>query len=163
MKPCGISVGNELEASLRRGKILKRLKTIEFDALSDVSPLLRIAPNLETLRMNLPCGYAQYTNYQLITALQYVPKLRALTYSAESLRVGTFHRVRSLEPTAFAEMEESDEYWSVELIKSIGRVAPALESLDLQSRWYGVGGEVLFPFCTDVVASKVRSQTQMWV
>lgn len=156
VRPCGIPIGSSLESALRGVPVLKEMKAIELDAFSDIASLLRITPNLEKLSMNLPSGYAQYTNFQLLAGLLYVPRLRMLNYSAESLRVGTLQRVR--DSTQYTpEMEADDEKKSIELISAIGKALPSLETLDLQSRWYGVGHDILFPFSADVIANKVRS------
>lgn len=154
-RPDGIPVANILSPllSMKKFKLLQ-LKTLELDALSDIAPLLRITPNLEQLHLNLPNGFAAYTNSQFVEALQYVPKLMSLSYSAESLR-----------STGFDEDEESDEIRvngevednerNGELVAKIGEVLPHLEVLDLQSRWYG--DEVAFPLAVESVESEVSS------
>lgn len=141
-----------LKSALVDVRKLRELKTIQLDALSDVAPLLRIAPNLEDLRMRLPCGYAQYTNHEFVAALQYVPNLRRLTYSAESLRINIFQE-NVLTDTLEIAMDQRDEDSSVELICSIGKMLPRLELLDLQSRWYG--DEILFPSYEECISSEV--------
>jgi hypothetical protein len=156
IRPDGIPVGNVLQSSLAHVGKLKRLKTIQLDAFSDIAPLLRIAPNLESLSMRLPSGYAQYTNEGFVYALRYVPRLRRLAYSAESLRIAQSERAEAVDlfEGELISMDTRGETGSADLVAAIGKALPKLEFLDLQSRWYG--DEILFPNFSDSVLPEVR-------
>lgn len=144
-RPDGIPVGNVLKSALAYVNSLRYLTIIQLDAFSDIAPLLRIAPNLESLHMRLPSGYAQYINPELVSALRNVPNLRELKYSAGSLHVYTLSRDRDMNifMNEAEDVNLRDESGSAELVAAFGKILPRLESLDLQSRWYG--DEILFP------------------
>lgn len=149
-RPDGIPVANALSVLLSSSSSSKKalkfklpcLKTLELDALSDIAPLLRLAPNLENLKLNLPNGFAAYTNAQLVEGLKNVPSLKCLSYAAESLRV-----------TPYDEDEGEGEMRGAELLMMIGEVLPCVEVLDLQARWYG--DEVMFPLAVEAVSPEV--------
>lgn len=153
VRPDGIPVGHALKHALAGVPPLTHLHTIDLDAFSDIAPLLRLTPNLVHLSMNNPSGFAQYTNTELLVALQYVPRLRSLVYSAESLRVNTSPPGTDTIEYERAELETEEESGSAGLVEAVGNLLPELERLDLQVRWYG--DEVLFPFCEEVVDPEV--------
>ena len=156
IRPDGIPVGNVLKSALAHVGKLRHLRSIRLDAFSDIAPLLRIAPNLECLSMRLPLGYVQYTNEEFVSALRYVPHLRQLAYSAESLRITQSERDEAggLFDDDLVSMGIRDESGSADLIAAIGKALPKLELLDLQSRWYG--DEILFPNFADCIVPEVR-------
>ena len=144
----GIPIARALVHSLPSSLQLRSLKTIELDGFSGVAPLLRAAPNLETLRVSQPSGFAQYTNSEFVDALSFVPRLKELVYTPESLRVtSTWGEVQAAvfvdneEETAEVAIAEVD--YSAELLGEIGKALPVLESLSLQVRWHG--DEMVFP------------------
>lgn len=159
IRPDGIPVGNVLKSALAGVAKLQHLKTIQLDAFSDIAPLLRIAPNLECLGLHLPSGFVQYTNEEFVSALRYVPHLRRLSYSAESLRVTKPERdeAAGLFEDELIAMDVRDEGASADLIMAIGKALPKLESLDLQSRWFG--DEVLFSTSSDCIHPEVRQSS----
>ena len=132
---------------------LPRLTTIELDSFSDVAPLLRLAPNLENLRVYLPSGFAQYTNAEFVEALRFVPHLKTLVYSPESLRVtSTIHEVQAaISEDPDVVFEQSD--YSAELLIAIAKALPILESLDLRTRFHGE--EIVFPAGTEFIKPEV--------
>ena len=119
---------------------LPEMKILEVDALEDIEPLTAITPNLEVLHMNLSSGYDIYANGRLINALKHVPRLRELAYSPESLRMGEILEMQeSPDDDEMGTAQEAAEMndGSAEFIRAIGQVVPSLETLDLQTRWYG--------------------------
>lgn len=147
------------------------LQTLELDAFSDIGSLLRLAPNLQHLKMNLPNGYALYTNVQLLDALKYTPHLTSLSYSAESLSLR--EKAEGDESESESEPEgEGDHQWGVaanlhsphlrqieedtsaELIRALAKILPRLESLDLHSRSFE-DGQARFPVFTQPVTPEV--------
>jgi hypothetical protein len=152
----GIPVGAALERAFTLQKmtsVLPKLKTLELDAFSDIAPLLRLGPNLENLRVYMPSGFAQCTNAEFVEALRFVPRLKTLVYSPESLRVtSTIHEVQAaISEDPEAVFERSD--YSAELLIAIARALPMLEFLDLQTRFHGE--EIVFPASTESLASEV--------
>lgn len=116
---------------------LLRLKTAQLDGIEDVSPLLALAPNLENLSLSLSAGFALSVNQSLLDALELVPKLKRLAYTPDTLRV---------EPPMREQTHDlrSRATGTADLLVAIGERLPVLESLDLQTRWFG---EVTY-FCS---------------
>ncbi|KAF9509787.1 hypothetical protein BS47DRAFT_126787 [Hydnum rufescens UP504] len=116
---------------------LSRLKTLELDGFQCIGPLLRMSPNLESLRLCLSGGFPPFTNAELVRSLKFVPKLRHLEYTPESLRVHV------LSSEIFPPIGDDDDDIPVgggsnsELIKALGTALPELETLDLQTRFFG--------------------------
>ena len=152
----GIPVGAALERAFTLRKtalVLPQLKTLELDAFSDIGPLLRLGPNLENLRVYMPSGFAQCTNAEFVDALRFVPLLKTLVYSPESLRVtSTIHEVQAaISDDPEAVFEQSD--YSAELLIAIAKALPMLESLDLRTRFHGE--EIVFPASTELLTPEV--------
>lgn len=152
----GVPVGAALKRAFMAQNLessLPQLTTIELDAFSDVAPLLRLAPNLENLRVYLPSGFAQCTNAEFVEALRLVPHLKTLVYSPESLRVtSTIHEVQAaISEDPDVVFEQSD--YSAELLIAIAKVLPMLESLDLRTRFHGE--ELVFPAGAEFITPEV--------
>ena len=159
----GIPVGAALERAFTLQNIapvLPQLKTLELDAFSDIGPLLRLGPNLENLRVYMPSGFAQCTNAEFIDALRFVPLLKTLVYSPESLRVtSTLHEVQAaISEDPQAVFEQSD--YSAELLTAIAKALPMLESLDLRTRFHGE--EIVFPASTELLTPEVSLPSRNW-
>lgn len=137
---------------------LHNLTTLELDGFSNIDYLLRAAPRLRRLCLRLSGGFPQYVNVELVRGLAHVPQLRELLYTPATLRVRGETTVNPLDGLDAA----GDVFWNfpddgedataipedvrarVELIHAIGVVVPRLETLDLETRWYGKGTA----FCT---------------
>lgn len=142
----GIPLTHAFAAELRRWPqfSLPALRMIELDGFEGVSPLLRLAPNLRIFRMALSAGFSQSSNVGLLQALQHVPKLRELRYSADTLQL----------PDGLSRSDSNnDDGWTVELLAAIGRMLPWLETLDLQTRWHNK--EIYFCSSTEPISAKV--------
>lgn len=145
----GIPISKALKRTLPASLRLKNLKNIELDGFSAIAPLLRIAPNLESLSVSQPSGFAQCTNEEFVDALSFVPRLRELVYTPESLRVtSTINDIQAAmeiddEDESRVEVPVKEVDYSAELVREIGTVLPQLESLSLQVRWHGE--EMVFP------------------
>lgn len=152
----GIPVGAALHRAFQSKKVsLPLLKTLELDAFSDVSPLLRVAPNLERLRLYMSSGFAQLTNAEVVAALRCVPHLRHLVYSPESLRVTTVMEEAEAALAQNIGLEFVEKDFSAELLMAIGKALPELESLDLQTRWHGE--EIAYALSDAPITSKVSA------
>lgn len=137
---------------------LSMLTTIELDGFESLSSLLRITPNLTSLSARMSGGFSQASNVELAEAVKFVPGLKTLEYTPESLRM--YSAPASREETNYPvhgdvdlemiplEINES----SVEFVKSIAQTLPQLETLDLTSRSFGT--EV--SFCS--AATPIRSE-----
>ncbi|KAF8339775.1 uncharacterized protein EI90DRAFT_3012716 [Cantharellus anzutake] len=151
----GIPIGRPLEEAfaLYKPTKLRELKKLEVDGFQDIWPLLSLAPSLETLRMCLSGGFAQYVNVELVQALRSVcSTLKHLTYTPETLRV--HQRMPGILPVELFfeefttedlvnELQRQDDALrgfplaSLELVALLGKILPHLETLDLQTRRFG--------------------------
>lgn len=156
--PIGLAFSRALASLPAEQKLdLSHLTTLELDAFSDVAPLLLLTPNLERLRLELNAGYAQCINTEFVDALQHVPHLKELIYTPESLRVSN-PQIWGLEAMlAIVDVDHPDdeEDRSAELVETIGKRLPDLESLELQRRWYS-GQAIVFPASEEPLTAEVR-------
>lgn len=137
----GVTVGETLQSALQTTPIftLGNLREIELDGVEGVAPLLALAPNAETLSVSLPAGFALGVNRDLADALRHVPKLKSLRYTPDTLRLKSTRKAGELSGLGLLGVGEThvEIRGSADLLFSIGDALPALEVLDLQSRWYG--------------------------
>ncbi|KAF8314009.1 hypothetical protein DL93DRAFT_2167495 [Clavulina sp. PMI_390] len=132
---------------------LPHLVELHIDGCEGISPLLALAPNLRALTLALTAGFPLRMNQQLVDALQLVPRLKKLAYSADTLRLDAVG-----ECIEDDEMESGDEdammgggdypspsssaggggaeMGSVDFLLAVGQRLPRLEELDLRARWY---------------------------
>ncbi|KAF8341645.1 uncharacterized protein EI90DRAFT_3034707 [Cantharellus anzutake] len=125
-----------------------------IDALDDIEPLVLLAPNLEILRMNKSSGYEADANTHLVKSLANLPNIRELAYSPESLRMNEETGVQA--ELEGLEVEDADgstkkDDGSVGLIHAIALAAPSLETLNLQTRWYGE--DIRFPESSEPISA----------
>lgn len=100
--------------------ILPALKCLELDGFQDFEAVLRLTPNLDTLRLVISAGYSQHVNTELISSLRHVPKLRNLVYTPNTLRAQT--------------ERDGTGNGSRGVLLEIAGLLPQLETLDLQTR-----------------------------
>ena len=123
---------------------LPNLHLIELDAMENIAPLLHIAPRLQSLRVRMSAGFGVSVNESLVEALQGVPYLKHLEYSAGTLRMFSGED----EDVVMAELGQGEPMGrnptglgnsrgSADLLLAIGQTLPLLESLDLQAEWFG--------------------------
>ena len=136
--------------------MLPSLRILQLDGFQDITSILRLAPNLEVLHMRLSAGFAHSVNDELVKAVRYVPKLRELAYTPDSL---------GLSPPVFekgdAGSEASETYMppnssSVGMLEALGDALPHLRILDLQTRWHG--NEILFCSSSEPIDAEVSKQ-----
>ncbi|KAG8967096.1 hypothetical protein FRC03_010737 [Tulasnella sp. 419] len=125
---------------LHQGFILPDLTYIHLDALEEIFPLLRIAPNLAHLSVRMLEGFDTASCEQLVSDLEWTKprKLRSLAFSPRSLHLP------GLDDTSAA---------GVELLRELGRVCPGLEELDLKVHAYG---------CRTLPFVPVYNQSSFW-
>lgn len=122
-RECCISMDKSMRPIIFSTKkfIANNLLRVELDGFQDIECLLCLAPNLVVLRLAASTGFSLDANKNLAKALKHVPHLQELTYSPESMGVdGSF----GANP-------------DVELLAAIAQHLPILETLDLQTRWFG--------------------------
>lgn len=151
--PFGPALTDAIKISEQPALFLPSLRTLEMDGFEDIAGILQLAPNLVSLRACLSAGLSQRPNVDLIHALKYVPKLRELTYTPESLRVQNLVVKAEVIPVeaeagteATEEVEEVEEAEKpkvdesvLECVRVLGQLLPELERLDLQTKWFGNG------------------------
>ena len=149
----GISIDQAFQHALHSSLppfTLPNLRTLSLHGIEGIAPLLRLAPNLESLHLSLSAGYALDVNRELVEVLDFVPKLKHLAYSPDTLRLQPPPASTVIDPRAVN--EDGDEGanvngnvglgWSAsprgtaDLLMAIGKKLPLLESLDLQTRWF---------------------------
>ncbi|KAF8328550.1 uncharacterized protein EI90DRAFT_3064554 [Cantharellus anzutake] len=130
---------------------LQNLKALELDAFEDIEPLLILTPNILSLKVVVSGGFEQTSNAGFVKALRSVPKLRHLTYTPETLRVkGSIRGINVLLDGIVDDDDDDDDddveasEGSIELLTKIGESCSDLETLDLETRWYGLD-EIHFP------------------
>lgn len=133
----GVSIDGALRQAFQRlpAFSLSYLTTLHLDGMEGVGSLLALTPNLQSLSLALSAGFALSVNQDLVRVLELVPKLRKLAYTPDTLR---------LEPGIGGEDNDADELMPVskgtaDLLVAVGQKLPLLESLDLQTRWFGEG------------------------
>jgi len=150
----GISIQKSLQHALHSSSLppftLPNLRKLELHGIEGIAPLLQLAPNLESLHLLLSAGFALGVNRELVEALDFVPNLKVLAYSPDTLRLQS----PTASPDANARTLNDDENTGVngnenmgsrlppsrgsaDLLIAISRKLPLLESLDLQTRWFG--------------------------
>ncbi|KAF8338073.1 uncharacterized protein EI90DRAFT_3041505 [Cantharellus anzutake] len=145
--PFGRSMGDMLG-----NQMLTQLKLIEMDGFQDLEPLMRLTPNLKVLRLTMSSGFSQSANAELVQALAHVPHLRELVFSPETLRLYTPFTEDNLLGDFDEITEVTENGTNVEIIKSIGKLVPELEILDLRNRWFGMKG-MFFPPSVEPIRS----------
>lgn len=128
----GIPVGRAMGEAMRTTGIslIPSLQSLEMDGFQDIELLVGLAPNLESLTMCMSGGFAPYVNAELVWALQGSPRLRRLIYTPTSLDLDA-NVLYSDVPSAGKREKPGS---ALGLLEAIGRLAPRLEVLDLQTR-----------------------------
>lgn len=157
-----VPIGHALTDSLSQWPCasLPLLKTLELDGFQYIGPLLRMAPNLESLQLCLSGGFSQFFNGDLVRSLRFVPKLRHLTYTPESLRLYTHSPHVVPHPTGDGDDNDADDIPATagsdsELINALGSALTQLETLDLQTRFFG--DEIYFCSPSEPLAADVSA------
>lgn len=132
----GVSIDRAFRQALQRLAqfSLPRLTSMHLDGMEGIASLLSLAPNLHTLGLSLSAGFAISVNQDLVQALELVPRLKKLAYSADTLRITP--ALRSSEVT---QDPSSVPKGSADVLIAIGQKLPMLESLDLRTRWFSEG------------------------
>lgn len=146
----GISINEpfqHLAPSLCPPFTLPHLRTLSLHGIEGISPLLQLTPNLETLHLSLSAGYALAVNRELVQALEFTPKLKNLAYSPDTLRlyppassIAAINAARGSQTNGNANSgvsAQAPRRGTADLLVAIGQKLPLLESLDLQTRWFG--------------------------
>jgi hypothetical protein len=163
----GISINETFQqhafssSSLRPRFTLPNLRTLSLHGIEGISPLLQLSPNLESLHLSLSAGYALGVNRELVRALEFVPKLKNLAYSPDTLRLYPPASSSSVIVNAARETQTSTSGASgprqgtADLLVAIGQKLPLLESLDLQTRWFS--DSTYFCSSSEPISPEVRS------
>jgi hypothetical protein len=130
----GIPIGRAIGEAIRTTgiSIIPSLRSLEMDGFQDIELLVSLAPNLESLTMCRSGGFAPYVNAELVWALQGSPKLKRLVYTPTSLDLDA--SVLYSDAPSAGKREKASSMQG--LLEAIGRLAPHLEVLDLQTRTF---------------------------
>lgn len=130
----GISVHKAFQNSLHTIPpfTLPYLRSIELNGIEGISPLLRLAPGLESLSVSLTAGFGLSVNRDMVETFKLVPRLKKLAYTPDTLRLESINTDGQDDIDAFAASRGSADF-----LVSIGKSLPLLESLDLQTKWFG--------------------------
>ncbi|QRV87498.1 hypothetical protein RhiJN_15516 [Ceratobasidium sp. AG-Ba] len=110
----GVALGSALARVLPANTTFPALRTLHLDGVSQLAPLVRMAPNLTALSAHMCEGFAEDACRELVEcALPLVPGLKELAFDPFSLQFTTS---------------------GLNVPKAIMAAAPGLQNLDLRSR-----------------------------
>ncbi len=151
--PMTLPIQSHLAASPHGAFILPSLRILQLDGFQGITPLLRLAPNLEVLHMRISAGFAHSVNDELVKAVRHVPKLRELAYTPYSLGLSPHVFENGDEGTKASEAYALRNPSSVSMLKALGDALPHLRILDLKTRWHG--NEILFCSSSEPIDAEV--------
>ncbi|KAG9121807.1 hypothetical protein FRC07_002079 [Ceratobasidium sp. 392] len=115
----GVALGAALARVLPANTTFSALRTLHFDGVSQLVPLVRMTPNLTTLSAHMCEGFAEEACRELVQgALPLVPCLEELAFDPFSLHFASS---------------------GLNVPKAIAAVVPNLQTLDLRSRAFDFG------------------------